>query len=57
MRNLIKEYRITSTRSHFYESDVRFADYVLVSPEIKVRDFRVLDDVVSDHLPLYVEFS
>lgn len=57
MRNLIKEYGITSTRSPLYKREVRFADYVLVSPEIMVKGFRVLEDVVSDHLPLYLEFS
>lgn len=57
MRNLIKEYRIQSTRSSLYKKEVRFANYVLVSPEIKVKDFRVLPDEVSDHLPLYLEFN
>lgn len=57
MRNLIKEYAITSTRSHFYEKSNKFADYILVSPDIMVKDFRVLEDVVSDHLPLHVDFD
>lgn len=57
MRNLIKEHGITSTRSHFYDKEPKFADYIMVSPEIKVKDFRVLQDPVSDHLPLYLDFS
>ncbi len=57
MRNLIKEYGITSTRSHHYKEGVKFADYILVSPEIEVKDFKVIQDVVSDHLPLYLEFQ
>lgn len=57
MRNLVKEYKVTTTRSHFYTKEHRFADYIMVSPEIKVKDFRVLQDVVSDHLPLYLKFS
>ncbi|KKU05473.1 MAG: Endonuclease/exonuclease/phosphatase [Parcubacteria group bacterium GW2011_GWA2_45_30] len=57
MRNLVKEYGITSTRSHYYTKDGKFADYILVSPEVEVKDFKVLPDVVSDHLPLYLEFT
>jgi len=34
----------------------KFADYVFVSPEVTVKDFMVLQDQVSDHLPLWVEF-
>jgi endonuclease/exonuclease/phosphatase family metal-dependent hydrolase len=58
MRNLIKDYRVASTRSSFYKtSNVGFADYVLVSPGIKVEDFKVLPDEVSDHLALELDFS
>ncbi len=55
MRNLIKEYGITSTRTSYYEKENKFADYVLVSPGIAVKDFRVLPDEVSDHAALYLE--
>ncbi len=57
MKNLVKEYKIPTTRSYFYEKSDKFADYVLVSPEINVKDFKILPDVVSDHLPLMLEFS
>jgi len=57
MRNLITEYKITSTRSGLYKKHERFADYILVSENVKVKDFKVLQDEVSDHLPLYLEFS
>jgi len=58
MRNLIKEYRITSTRSRFFPAnDARFADYVFTSPQINILDFKVLKNEVSDHLPLFLEFS
>ncbi len=56
-RNLIKEYGITSTRSSHYKKPLRFSDYMLVSPEVDVVDFKVLSDEVSDHLPLYLEFK
>ena len=57
MRNLIKEYGITSTRTELYKKPIQFADYIFVSPEIKVNDFRVLPDVVSDHSPLFLDFD
>lgn len=56
MKNLIKEYNITSTRTSFYTRPERFADYIFVSPDIEVKDFRVLPDEPSDHTPLYLEF-
>ncbi|MEM3215979.1 MAG: endonuclease/exonuclease/phosphatase family protein [Candidatus Micrarchaeaceae archaeon] len=57
MKNLIKEYKITNTRSPLYTKEHRYADYIFVSRDIKVSDFRVLDDTVSDHLPLLLEFE
>lgn len=57
LRNLIKECGITSTRSSFYTKPEKFADYVLVSKEITVNNFRVLTDEVSDHLPLLLDFE
>lgn len=57
MRNLIKEYNIKSTRSAFFNFPNKFADYILVSSNIDVIDFKILDEKVSDHLPLYLEFE
>ncbi len=57
MRNLIKEYGVTSTRNHFHPKGSQFADYVMTSPEVEVKDFRVLPEIVSDHQPLLLEFS
>lgn len=57
MVNLIKEYGVTSTRSHLSDKHDKYADYVLVSPGIKVNDFQVSNEVVSDHLALIVDFS
>lgn len=55
MANLIKKFGVTSTRSSLYTKPDRFADYVLVSPEIQVDQFAVLQNEVSDHLPLRLE--
>ncbi|MBI3888697.1 endonuclease/exonuclease/phosphatase family protein [Candidatus Nomurabacteria bacterium] len=56
-RNLIQEYKITSTRSSSYAKPSKLADYALISPEVEVIDFKVLKDEVSNHLPLFLEFK
>lgn len=56
-RNLIKENNVTSTRTSFYTKEERLADYVLVTDGIKVNDFKVLSDEVSDHNPIYLDFD
>src|SRR5258708_10951957 len=57
MCNLIKAYGITSTRSQLYEQPDRFADYVLTSSEVQVKHLQVLDEAISDHLPLLLVFQ
>lgn len=57
MRNLVKEYNVTSTRTSYYTKAVRFADYMLVSEEVNVVDFKVLPDEVSDHSVLRLEIE
>ncbi|MEK7201275.1 MAG: endonuclease/exonuclease/phosphatase family protein, partial [Patescibacteria group bacterium] len=57
LRNLIKEYHVTSPRTSHYTKPEKFADYAFVSAEVTVEDFKVLPDEVSDHAPLYLEFS
>ena len=58
LRNLIRDYAITSTRSsHYSPKKEKFADYIFTSADVKVLDFRVLEDEVSDHLPLLLEFD
>ena len=60
MRDLVSEFGVPSTRTCLYEKKEgeereEFADYVFTSPSLKVYDFRVLPDVVSDHAPLLLE--
>lgn len=62
MKNLIKEFGITETRGEInhrkYPADPQhFADYIFVSPEIKVKSLEVPRVLISDHLPLILEFS
>ncbi|MBI2611719.1 endonuclease/exonuclease/phosphatase family protein [Candidatus Gottesmanbacteria bacterium] len=55
MRNLIKEYNIKTTRNQHYKREEKFTDYIILSPEIPIRSFQVIQDTVSDHLPLLLE--
>lgn len=57
LRNLIKEYGVTSTRTSHYKKPIRFADYAFVTKGIEVKDFKVLPDEVSDHVPLYLDIA
>jgi endonuclease/exonuclease/phosphatase family metal-dependent hydrolase len=57
LSNLIKKHGVTSTRTRHYSKPEKFADYIFVTNDIGVRDFRVLPEEVSDHAPLYVEFN
>lgn len=65
-RNLIKEFGIKSTRNKISWSNFSkdpgfekqyFADYCFISPEIRVKNFEVPYNEVSDHLPLILEFE
>lgn len=57
MINLIKTFNINSTRSNLYTKKEKFADYIFISPDINVITFEVVQETVSDHLPLYLDFS
>ncbi len=56
--NLVKEYKIPTTRSkHYDKTDDKFADYTFVSNDVKVKSFKVPEIEISDHLPMILEFS
>lgn len=57
--NQMMQSAYVTTRSRFYEKiqEFPFADYIFTSPEIKVSEFKVLSDEVSDHLPLSLNFE
>lgn len=57
MRNLIRENGITSTRNHHFPYPDQFCDYILVENDVKVTKFEVLQDEVSDHLALALDFE
>lgn len=60
-RNLIKEYGIATTRNRHawekYPDKQMYSDYVFVGPEVIVKHFEVLPDIVSDHQPLLLEIA
>ena len=60
-RNLIKDHRISSTRNElawdrFPGNKQLFADYTFVSGDVEVRDFKVPNVPISDHLPMILDF-
>jgi endonuclease/exonuclease/phosphatase family metal-dependent hydrolase len=59
MHNLIEKYHIATTRTHLYSKCQQqpFADYVFTSSQIAIHHFEVLPDVVSDHAPLFLDFT
>lgn len=61
-RDLIKDYAIRTTRNHYawdmYPGNpMYYSDYVFTSKEVKVRNFKVIENEVSDHLPLILEID
>lgn len=56
MHNWVTETGVNSTRTSFYTKAEKFADYILTSAEITVKDFKVLPEEVSDHAALWVDF-
>lgn len=56
MQDFIKRDSILSTRSSLYKKSEKHADYIFASKDIEVTQFKVLNEEVSDHLPLYLEF-
>ena len=55
--NLIRTHGILSTRTHLYEKEERFADYIFTKNNVQVQEFRVLPEEVSDHAALFLECS
>ena len=58
--SLIDKYNIKSTRPHpkdKIEKGESVIDYIFVTKDIIVRDFKVIETSISDHYPLYLEFE
>jgi len=59
-RNLIIENNIKSTRPTFDDGLDKgniVCDYIFVNDKVKINDFKVLDNDISDHLPLVIDFE
>lgn len=61
-QDLVRDYAIRTTRNHHtfdrYPNNTQYyADYAFVSPALKVKNFTVPEDVVSDHQPLELEIE
>lgn len=60
MTNLIEKFGVTSTRPKFddgLDKGEFVCDYIFVNDKVKVNDFKVLEDEVSDHLPFILDFD
>ncbi len=59
-KNLLNEFDIKTTRpdsNELSDQTRNVVDYILVTKDIKVNNFTVLDSDVSDHLPLILDFE
>lgn len=55
-KNLSAEYKLTTTRTAL-TSKIEVCDYVFVNDQIKVTEFKNLEDVASDHRALTLDFE
>lgn len=55
LHDLTDEYHINNTLSGLKYNGQVACDHILVNDQIKVNDFQVLDDLLSDHLALAAE--
>ena len=53
--NHVKERGVVTTRTPLTHK-TEACDFIFTSPDIEIKDFQVLDDIVSDHKALVVEF-
>lgn len=56
LHNLPLEYEIATTRTQFAKRQ-EVIDFIFVSKDITVNEFKVLDDLVSDHAALLLDFD
>lgn len=60
-RELVQDFAIPTTRNRLawdrFPVKQLFSDYVFVSRDVEVKDFRVPDIEISDHLPLILQFD
>ncbi len=59
-RDLIKEFNIGTTRNHFAwdrypDNKMYYSDYVFINKKVELKSFSVIENEISDHLPLLLE--
>lgn len=58
-RDLIKEFNIKTTRNHFawdrWPTKMYYSDYVFLNDGVALNSFEVVENEVSDHLPLILD--
>lgn len=58
LRDLVTSRGFTDTRTSLYKKAERYADYMLVTPDVRVSSFDVVrESEVSDHCPLLLELA
>jgi endonuclease/exonuclease/phosphatase family metal-dependent hydrolase len=57
LTNLNTRFGINSTRSSFYDGLVKCVDYIFVNDKINVTSLSAIQNEISDHLPLLLEFD
>ena len=57
LRDLTAEYNLKNTLSGLKFVGEVACDHILVNEQIEVADFKVLDDLISDHKPLLLEIK
>ncbi|PZM11349.1 metal-dependent hydrolase [Rhizobium tubonense] len=56
LTDLVTSLGYTDTRTSFYRKEGRFADYMLVTPDVEIAKFEVVEEPeVSDHRALHLE--
>jgi endonuclease/exonuclease/phosphatase family metal-dependent hydrolase len=61
-RNLIADFNIQTTRNHlvwdrFPDNKMYYSDYAFLNSKVQLKSFEVVDNEVSDHLPLILEIE
>lgn len=56
LNNLCLDNDVQTTRNHLTDK-TEVCDYIFVNDKIEIKDFRVLDEVVSDHKALVASFN
>ncbi|HSW99183.1 MAG TPA: endonuclease/exonuclease/phosphatase family protein [Candidatus Saccharimonadales bacterium] len=59
-RDLVAEFQVPTTRNRlawerFPDNPQKFADFVFIDPALALQKFAVIDNEISDHLPLLLE--